>query len=69
MTQESDIVRRLLIAFVLLVLIVGESMAQSPEEPPQAPEGTSYRNLDRYFLTASLIPGSIGRTTSTTGSV
>jgi len=65
MTQESDIVRRLLIAFVLLVLIVGESMAQSPEEPPQAPEGppqavdTNPLNPDKVLDDIVPKPGSV----------
>ena len=36
MTAESDIARRLLIAFVLLAIVTGESVAQSPDKTPQA---------------------------------
>ncbi len=36
MTAQSDVVRRLLIVFVLLAIVTGESLAQSPDKTPQA---------------------------------
>ncbi len=36
MTKKSNVVRRLLIAFVLQAIVAGQSMAQSPDRTPQA---------------------------------
>jgi len=36
MTEKSNFVRRLLIAFVLQAIVTGQSMAQSPDRTPQA---------------------------------
>ncbi len=77
--EASNVVRRLLIAFVLQAIVSGRKHGAIARRTPQAVDNhplnpdksltTSYRNLEPYSLSVSLNPGSIGKTRSTTRSL
>jgi len=58
MAEESNVVRRLLIAFVLLAVVTGASLAQSPSKPPQAVD-TNPLNPDAVLEDIEPQPGAL----------